>query len=211
MLILTLGLSLPLTSCKSKKKQAEEQARLEAQAKENQRKEYLAQLDKLMQSPISDMDEWERKYKSFQDLVFNNPFKGEIAVEGKIAKVEAFFQSEKKRLQEESVSNETNDYEDPNQELKAELTRTFRDIAGAPSYEEANLLIGQLLTKFESAESPVLVVISQAGEEKDYDRPTTAEKLLNYLKDKKQNPYSISDILLNSSGKIRSMELLLSK
>lgn len=211
-LILLMGLTLPLTSCKSKKKQAEEQARLEAEAKAKERDAYIAQLNKLTKYPISDMNEWEEKYAAFKDLVFKNPFKGEMSVEGSIAKVESFFQAEKERL--ESLVEETqdvNDYEDPNKELKIEIRETFNEIVQADSYEEANQLINSLLPKFASSETPVLIVIDQEGMDKAYDRPTTAEKFLNYLKDQKRNPYSVLDVLVNRNGKIQSMELLLNK
>ncbi|MCI4671561.1 MAG: hypothetical protein MRZ79_25690 [Bacteroidia bacterium] len=214
-LIISFSLFLPLTSCKSRKKKAEEQARIEAEQAainfKNEKAQLIAQLEKLMSSPIKDMEDWDNKFSRFQKFRSSEKFKGDSEVEAAMAKAEDFFESEKKRLMEESSQGEPNDYEDPNAQLKVAINQTFGDIANASSYEEANDMINSLMSRFASSDTPILIVIDQEGGDKAYDKPTTARKLLDYIKDKKENPYIVSEILLNRSDKIQSMELLLKK
>lgn len=54
----------------------------------------------------------------------------------------------------------------------------------------------------------MLIIISQAGGFNDYDRPTTIEKYLNYLKDQKISRNSVNDIKYNTNGKISELELI---
>ena len=60
---------------------------------------------------------------------------------------------------------------------------------------------------FASPDVPVLVVISEENGMKDYDKPTTIEKYLNYLKDRKAYKAVVNDIVYNDSGKITELEL----
>ena len=43
---------------------------------------------------------------------------------------------------------------------------------------------------------------------KDYDRPTTARKYLEYLKDQKKNLNEIGEIEYDEDGKIKLLELI---
>lgn len=90
---------------------------------------------------------------------------------------------------------------------KARLNEYFQAIAGSNSIASANNSINEALTLFASPETPVLIVISESGGQKDYDRPTTIKDYLNYLKDQKKNINSISSVQLDSSGKITEVEL----
>lgn len=94
-------------------------------------------------------------------------------------------------------------------EMKAEdkLTDYFSAIANAPTTTSANRSINEALTMFASPDTPVLIVISESGGMKDYDRPTTIREYLNYLKDQKKNINAISSIQTDGSGKITELEL----
>ena len=52
---------------------------------------------------------------------------------------------------------------------------------------------------------PVLIRLNEYG---DYDRPTTAEQYLNYLKDQKAVNVRINDIKYNVNKKITELELI---
>jgi hypothetical protein len=90
---------------------------------------------------------------------------------------------------------------------KARLNQYFQSIASSSNVASANSSINEALTLFASPDTPVLIVISEEGGKKDYDRPTTIKEYLNYLKDTNNNANSISDLQLDSSGKITEVEL----
>lgn len=87
------------------------------------------------------------------------------------------------------------------------LNQYFGAIAGSSNVSSANASINEALTLFASPETPVLIVISESGGMKDYDKPTTIKQYLNYLKDQKKNPNAIADIKTNGEGKITELEL----
>ena len=87
------------------------------------------------------------------------------------------------------------------------LNEYFRAIAGSTNVTSANSSINEALSMFSSPETPVLIVISEYDGKKDYDRPTTIGKYLNYLKDQKKNINAISDMKTDASGKITELEL----
>ena len=90
---------------------------------------------------------------------------------------------------------------------KTRLDNYFTAITNSPSVTAANGSINEALGLFASPEVPVLIVISESGGQKDYDRPTTIKDYLNYLKDQRKNANHISDLKTDSSGKITEVEL----
>ena len=68
--------------------------------------------------------------------------------------------------------------------------------------------IGEALKLFAGPDTPVLIIISQEGDMTDYDRPTTAKKYLEYLKDQKKNLNEIGNIEYDDNGKIKLLELI---
>lgn len=88
-----------------------------------------------------------------------------------------------------------------------QLNQYFEAIATSSNVTSANNSINEALGLFSSPEAPVLIVISEYDGKKDYDRPTTIRKYLNYLKDQKKNINAISDVKVDSSGKITEVEL----
>jgi len=108
---------------------------------------------------------------------------------------------EKARRDEEARKN------DP----KVKLEQYFSAIGGATSELSANKTINEALSLFTSPETPVLIVISESGGQKDYDRPTTIQLYLNYLKDQKKPADKIGNLQVDSSGKITEVELVKQK
>jgi flagellar biosynthesis GTPase FlhF len=112
-------------------------------------------------------------------------------------------EEEKRRLEEELRKNQ-------NVDLKTKLTNYFNEIATAGKNADlglANSKIEEALQLFNSEEAVVLIIISEYGDTKDYDRPTTIKKYLNYLKDSKQYSNTIYDIILDTNKKISELEL----
>lgn len=90
---------------------------------------------------------------------------------------------------------------------KAKLTQYFESISRSGNTASANSSINEALTLFASPDTPVLIVISEEGSQKDYDRPTTIRQYLNYLKDTRNNSNSISNLQFDNAGKITEVEL----
>jgi hypothetical protein len=90
---------------------------------------------------------------------------------------------------------------------RAKLGQYFEAIASSSSVSSANSSINEALTLFASPETPVLIVISESGGTKDYDKPTTIKDYLNYLKDQRKNINSIADVKTDGAGKITEVEL----
>jgi UDP-N-acetylmuramoylalanine-D-glutamate ligase len=88
-----------------------------------------------------------------------------------------------------------------------QLNQYFAAIATSNNVTSANNSIQEALGLFASPESPVLIVISEYDGKKDYDRPTTIRNYLNYLKDQKKNINAVSNLKVDSSGKITEVEL----
>ena len=88
------------------------------------------------------------------------------------------------------------------------MGRNFNSIANAGSTSQANPVINETLDMFESPNTPGLIIIKQNQGFNDYDRPTTIEKYLNYLKDQKKVDEKVFDIKYNANGKINELELI---
>jgi hypothetical protein len=89
----------------------------------------------------------------------------------------------------------------------ARLDQYFNAIAGSGNVSSANSSITEALSLFSTPQTPVLIVISEEGGMKDYDKPTTIQDYLNYLKDQKKNLNTITDLKFDGSGKITEVEL----
>lgn len=90
---------------------------------------------------------------------------------------------------------------------KARLNQYFDAIASSGNVASANNSITEALALFASPETPVLIIISGSGAQKDYDRPTTIKAYLNYLKDQKKNINHIESLQVDPSGKVTEVEL----
>lgn len=159
-----------------------------------------AALEELLNSPQSrdfpELEGKERKLADIQNLQLDD---GEVLVlikkvEYKLEQERAFLEAEKKRMEEQRVYSQ--------------LAESFDAIARAPNVNVANSRINETLEMFSSENALVLVVISQEGGNKDFDRPTTIKDYLHYLKDQKQNKNSIGNIVFDRNGKIKELELV---
>lgn len=120
------------------------------------------------------------------------------------------------RLAKEREEKERKEREETERLKKAEeakkapynkLENVFNQIVSAGNVEAANKSIQDALTMFSSPEAPLLIIISKSGDNKDYDKPTTIKKYLEYLKDQKKNLNGIENLVFDESGKIKEVEL----
>lgn len=187
------------TSCKSKKRLAKEAAEAEYKSKvADAIKDLNAILDdetlwtlEEKEARVQTIKDWNLQNAEVDDLLFQ--------VEKKLARERAQKNEEERRAAEEREHA---------QSTNVVLENNFRSIANAGSISQANRVINETLGMFESNNVPVLIIISQAGGFNDYDRPTTIENYLNYLKDQKISRNSVNDIKYNANGKISELELI---
>ena len=147
--------------------------------------------------------------------------------------MEAQAAAEKARLEQEVASKKQREEEEARKKREAEerarleaeaaaekekksdpymkLEQYFSAIGGATSVASANSSINEALSLFASPDAPVLIVISESGGQKDYDRPTTIKDYLNYLKDQKKRADKLGKLQFDNSGKITEVELVKQK
>ena len=187
------------TSCKSKKKLAKEAAEAEYKSK-------VADAIKDLNAILDDETSWTLEEKEARVQTIKNWNLQNAEVD------DLLFQVEKKLARERAQKNEEErraaEEREHAQSTNVVLENNFRSIANAGSISQANRVINETLGMFESNNVPVLIIISQAGGFNDYDRPTTIEKYLNYLKDQKISRNSVNDIKYNANGKISELELI---
>ena len=187
------------TSCKSKKKLAKEAAEAEYKSKvEEATRDLNAILDdetlwslEEKEARVQTIKDWNLQNAEVDDLIFQ--------AEKKLARERAQKEEEARRAAEEREQAAAAD---------VVLGRNFNSIANAGSVSQANRVINETLDMFESPNVPVLIIIKQNAGFNDYDRPTTIENYLNYLKDQKKATEKINDIKYNSNGKINELELI---
>ncbi len=187
------------TSCKSKKRLAKEAAEAEYKSKVDQAiKDLNAILDdetlwtlEEKEARVQTIKDWNLQNAEVDDLLFQ--------VEKKLARERAQKDEEERRAAEERERANAAD---------VVLGRNFTSIANASSVSQANRLINETLGMFESPNVPVLIIIKQNAGFNDYDRPTTIEKYLNYVKDQRKATEKVFEIKYNSNGKINELELI---
>ena len=187
------------TSCKSKKRLAKEAAEAEYKSKVEQAvKDLNAILDdetlwtlEEKEARVQTIKDWNLQNAEVDDLLFQ--------VEKKLARERAQKEEEERRAAQEREKANAAD---------AILGRNFSNIAKASSVSQANRIINETLGMFESPNTPVLIIIKQNVGFNDYDRPTTIEKYLNYVKDQKKAAEKVHEIKYNQDGKINELELI---
>jgi hypothetical protein len=183
------------TSCKSKKRLAREAAEAEYKSKvEQATKDLNAILD---DETLWSLEEKEARVKTIKDWNLQNAEVDDLIfqVEKKLARERAQKEEEERAKQETENANTT-------------LEKNFASIVRASSVSQANRTINETLGLFESPNVPVLIIIKQNAGFNDYDRPTTIEKYLNYLKDQKKAAEKVHEIKYNANGKINELELI---
>ncbi|MCS7017754.1 MAG: hypothetical protein RMJ87_07655 [Cytophagales bacterium] len=199
------------TSCKNKQKIAEQQAR---EAKARQAAQAKSELQALLNDSGKSIEEREQALNRIKAQNIDDP-----EVQALIRQLEAKIAAEKAARQEEARRRAEEEQRQREEEArrKAEVAKAltiqdyFRDIVGSGNTATANNRIQEALQLFASPDTPVLIVIGVFNGEKDYDRPTTISKYLNYLKDQKKAPHRIVNIKRNAAGKIEELELELQK
>ncbi len=95
--------------------------------------------------------------------------------------------------------------------LKTKLESSFQSIADAArsgNTSTANSLIDGALNYFSAPDIPVLIIISREGSIVDYDKPTTINNYLNFLKDQKENRNAVDSYKMDTAGKIKELDLI---
>jgi len=205
-ILMALFIALGGTSCKSKKKLAEEKAAIELA---NQIAQAKASLKDLLRD---DNPKTYAEKKSELDRIIALQLR-DPEVEDLINQVEAKLEKEYQELlkrQEEEARRKAE--QEANNQQQAQLDNInshFFAVASAPTVNEANTRIQRALSLYASKDVPVLIVIAKYGQnQKDYDRPTNIDKYLNYLKDKKKYNKEIEDVKYDDMGKIIEIELI---
>ena len=188
------------TSCKSKKRLAKEAAEAEYKARvADAVRDLTAILDD--ETPWT-LEEKEHRVQTIKDWNLQNAEVDDL-----------LFQVEKKLARERAQAEQEAEAARLVAEAKAlaalpknQLETNFGRIAASSNATQANSIINETLKLFESNNVPVLIIISQAGGFNDYDKPTTIENYLNYLKDQKVSRNKVDNLKFND--KITEVELI---
>ena len=202
LVLLIGGIAFSSGGCKSKKKLAAEAAALEyAEKVESAKAELQAILDDNGTMPLS---EKKRRLNDIKAQNLNDP-----EVNALIVKVEEKIELELNALKEkEAEAQRLKEAEYAKKSQFDYINDYFHQIAYATDVDEANAKIAEALKVYVSAETPVLIIISQADGITDYDKPTTIEDYLNYLKDQKTYTNEIYNVEFDDYGQITVIELI---
>ena len=195
------------TSCKSKKKLAKEAAEAEYKAR-------VADAVKDLNAILNDETVWtleekENRVQTIKDWNLQNAEVDDLLfqVEKKLARERA--QAEQKAREAEEAARVAAEEAAKASQPRNVLETNLASIATASNVNQANRLINETLKLFSSNDVPVLIIISQAVDGMyDYDKPTTIEDYLNYVKDQKVNRSKINDLKFDAQGKITELELI---
>ncbi len=201
MLILAISLSAGFSSCQSQKKLAKKKAAQELAERTAQAKTDLLAI--INDEGRMTLEEKEFKLNSIKRMNLEDQEVKDLIVqaEQKIAVERAAIEKRKEdeRLAKEREAGERGKYSSINDAMVA--------VAASRDASAANLAIREALQQFSNDDVPVLILISQDGDERDYDEPTTIRKYLEYLKDQKKSPDKIINAAYDSNGKIKELEL----
>lgn len=197
------------TSCSSQKRLAKKHAKAARLAQIEQAKADLLEI-------INDDGRipFEVKEKKFNDVKNLNLDDKEVKkllvrAEEKLAKdrVEYLRKKEEELKRKEEELREQQKREAEKRMSVARIQDALMGVATAPDLRIANSRITEALSLFASPDVPVLIIISQEGTLKDYDRPTTIGRYLEFLKDQKRFNNIVENVLYDASGRITELEL----
>jgi outer membrane lipoprotein-sorting protein len=190
------------SGCTSKKKLAVQQAAAERlEMIEKAKQDLLRVINDQGSMSISDKENLVSEVKGMN---LEDPEVDELIV--KAEKLIAGQRREEQRIKEEQLRQEQEINE---QEGKYEKIEAYFDaVANNKSMEMAQKPINEALKFFASPDVPVLIIIHTEGSIKDYDRPTTIKKYLEYLKDQGKNMNEIYNVVFDKNGKITEIELI---
>ena len=190
------------SGCTSKKKLAAQQAAAERLEKIDKAKHDLLLI--INDQGTMSVSEKEDIVSEVKGMNLEDPEVDELIT--KAEKLIADQRREEQRIREEQQRQEQEILE---QERKYEKIEAYFDaVANNKSMEMAQKSINDALKFFASPDVPVLTIIHIEGNVKDYDRPTTIKKYLEYLKDQGKNMNEIYNVVFDRNGKITEIELI---
>ena len=202
--ILVLSLVVLLLSangCKSKQKLAQEQAAAAyAQQVEQAKTDLLAIIN---DRGSMTLEEKENRLNAIKAHNFTD-----AEVRALIDRAEDVLAKLRQRMAEEQARDAQTQRENKQTQLHNEIKSQFRSVASATSFAQANRRIANALELFASEDIPLLIIISIENGMKDYDRPTTIRKYLEYLKDVRKFDKDIESVVVDKNGKITEIELI---
>ena len=95
--------------------------------------------------------------------------------------------------------------------VRTQLENAFTTIANSArtgNLSQADATIQSTLQFFSSDDVPVLIIISRDGSMVDYDKPTTINRYLHFLRDQKASNNTIDAMQLDANGKIKELDLI---
>lgn len=206
-MLLIISLGAGMGSCTSQKKLAKKKAEQELAEKTAKAKADLLAI--INDDGKMTLEEKEFKLAAVKRLNLDNQEIKDLIVqaEEKLSKERSALErkKEEERLQREKEAKEremreAGPYRNINMAIDA--------VANAGDVSTANAKIREALVNFKSEEVPVLILISSEGELKDYDRPTTIRKYLEFVKDQKKSPNKVLNAVYDPNGKITELELI---
>lgn len=203
LLVLSLSLISTFPACQSKKK-----AEMEALAARNKQVERAkTMLRGILTSTTMTLSEKEQVLQEVKALGLP-----EEELQPLLAQVEEKLKEERRqqewaRQQEEAKRAAEAAQNEKMNGLSPKLLDYFKRIATATDPNTANALIDEVLTYFAGDMTPVLIVISNNGAIKDYDRPLTIRRYLDYIKDQRRYDPKVENMVFNAAGKITELEL----
>lgn len=207
MMLLVISLGMGLGSCTSQKKLAKKKAEQELAEKTAKAKTDLLAI--INDDGKMTLEEKEFKLAAVKRLNLDNQEIKDLIVqaEEKIARERSVVEQrkEEERLQREKEAKEREMREaGPYRNINLAIDA----VANAGDVSTANTKIREALMNFSGEEVPVLILISSEGEMKDYDRPTTIRKYLEFVKDQKKSPNKVLNAVFDPNGKITELELI---
>ncbi len=195
MLVLLGSLAFGAGGCKAKK-EARAAAAAKAETIAKARADLLSVINDQGSMTLEEKEEVVARIKdmNLQDAEIQNLID---RAEASIAEERAAGQANTATTDSSSGSGEVN---------ASSMNNTLRDIARA-SGSDANFKIREAMGMFASPDTPVLIIISQDGDQVDYDEPTTIKKYLDYLKDTRNEPATVKNLEFDANGKIKEVEL----
>lgn len=207
MMMLIVSLGAGFTSCKSSKKALKKKAAMELAEKTAKAKSDLLAI-------INDDGKMTLEEKEFKLATIKRMNLEDQEVKDLIAQAEDILSAERaaieRRKEEERLRKEQEARE---RELREggqyrAINMALDAVANAGDVSTANAKIREALAAFASDDVPVLILISSDGDIKDYDKPTTIKKYLEFIKDQKKSLNKVLDAVMDSNGKIKELELI---
>ena len=207
MMLLVISLGAGLGSCTNQKKLAKKKAAQELADKTAKAKTDLLAI--INDDGTMTLEEKEFKLASVKRMNLDNQEIKDLIgqAEEKLAKERSALERKK---EEEKLLREKEARE---RELREggpyrDVNSSFEAVANAGDVSAANSKIREAMSNFVSEDVPVLILISSDGEIKDYDRPTTIRKYLEFVKDQKKSPNKVLNAVFDTNGKIKELELI---